>query len=350
VPKLSETRVALVGCGNIATKGHLPAYAKMPHASIVAVCDKDDRLVTAAAELTGATAYADLGKLLAAEDVDVVDICTPPVTHAPLAIQAMDAGKHVLCEKPIAHSLEDADAMIASADANGVKLMIGQTRRFDHRYVAVKEEITSGRLGRPVYIRRAERQFLPFPADAWYWDPAVGGGVILDVGIHTLDLLRWLFQQEPVEIRTAAQSVRSAAQEAGSYDHAMITVVFDGGGLGFAEASWAHPDAYGAGLYASLDVLGTEGKLAYSDQDSNPMLVFDATTGAELPRYFSLMSSTEYAFEAEIASFLDYVGTGQEPVITPGDARTALAMALAALESAVTGEAVRFSGASAGAS
>ncbi len=230
-------RVALVGCGNIGVKGHVPAYAKLPNAEIVAVCDADDQLATTAGELTGAAIYTDFDALLANEAVDAVDVCTPPWTHAEITIKAVRAGKHVLCEKPIAPSLDDADAMIAAAAEAGVKLMVGQTRRFDHRYRTIKEQIDAGHVGKPVYVRRAERQFLPFPADTWYWDTSVGGGVILDIGVHTSDLMRWLFDDEPVEIRAVARAIGQAAKDAESFDYAQITYKFAGGGLGFAETS-----------------------------------------------------------------------------------------------------------------
>lgn len=344
MPEDQDLRVALVGCGNIGLKAHLPAYARIPDVVVVAVCDTDERLVAAAAELTEAVPYTDLADVLSKEDVDIVDICTPPSTHAKLSIQAMEAERHVLCEKPIAHTLEDADAMIESARVNGVKLMIGQTRRFDHRYVAMKEQIDAGRVGQPVFIRRAERQFLPCPADAWYWDPALGGGVILDIGIHVLDLFRWMFGQEPVEVRAVAKAVhqaaQKAAQKAGSFDYAMITCKFADGGIGFAETSWAHPSTFGSGLYASLDVVGTQGKLEYSDRGTNPMLVFDEESGAEFPRYFALMSSTEHAFEAQIVHFLDSVRNGSSFAVDAHDARVALSMALAAQQSAMTDQVV----------
>jgi len=338
----ARVRVALVGCGNIAIKGHVPAYTDLPNASLTAVCDPVADLAEAAAAMTGAAVYSDLDELLASEDIDAVDICTPPWTHAELAIKAAEAGKHILCEKPIAPSLEDADAMIAAAAANGVKLMIGQTRRFDARYRTVKEQIDAGPIGRPVYVRRSERQLLPFPADAWYWDTSVGGGVILDIGVHASDLLRWLFDDEPVEVYAVARAVGAAAAEAQSFDYAQITFKFSRGGIGFAETSWAHPGDFGEGQYAALDVVGTDGRLEYSDRDSNPMLTLGADSGLSLPRYFALMSSTEYAFAAEIAAFVDAIITGSEPVVDPADARTAVAMALGAQESAVTGKVVRF--------
>jgi len=151
----------------------------------------------------------------------------------------------------MALTLEEADAMIEAAKKAGVKMMIGQTRHFDHRYVNIKEQLDAGKVGRPVFIRRAERQFLPFPPDAWQWDPKRGGGVILDIGVHATDLFRWFLGHEAVEVYAIAKSVREAAKAAGFYDHAFITCKFDGGGIGFAEAGWAYPQGFGRALSRS---------------------------------------------------------------------------------------------------
>jgi len=329
--------VGLIGCGNIGAGGHLPAYAHIPEAELVAVCDAVESLAHTAAARSGAKAYTDYRQLLEREDINMVDICLPTYLHAPIAIAAMEAGKHVLCEKPIAHSSEAADAMIEAARKAGVKLMIGQVRRFDHRYTSIKAQIDAGKVGKPVFIRRAERQFLPFPPDAWQWDPAQGGGVILDIGVHVTDLFRWYFGQEAVEVYAIARSVREAAREAGSYDHAFITCKFDGGGVGFAEMSWAYPQGFGGALYAQLDVVGTEGKIQYGEKDTNPMLIYSVEKGHELPRYFKFMSTTEYAFEEEIRHFVRCILDDREPAVSPQDARAALEMALAAQRSAETG-------------
>jgi len=336
-----QIKVGLIGCGNIGAGGHLPAYAHIPEAELVAVCDAVEELAHAAAERSGATAYTDYRQLLEQEDVEMVDICVPTYLHAQAAIAAIKAGKHVLCEKPIAHTLEAADAMIEAAQANGAKLMIGQVRRFDHRYASIKAQIDAGKVGRPVFIRRAERQFLPFPPDAWQWDPKRGGGVILDIGVHATDLFRWFLDEDAVEVYAVAKSVREAAREAGSFDHAMITCKFDGGGVGFAEASWAYPQGFGGTLYAQLDVVGTEGKIQYADKDTNPMLTYTTEKGHELPRYFRFMSTTEYAFEEEIRHFVRCVLNDREPAVSPQDARAALEMALAAQRSAETGQPVQ---------
>jgi len=335
-----QIKVGLIGCGNIGAGGHLPAYAHVPEAELVAVCDAVGELAHAAAERSGAAAYTDYRRLLEREDIRVVDICVPTYLHAQAAIAAIETGKHVLCEKPMVHTLEAADAMIKAAQKAGVKLMIGQVRRFDHRYTSIKAQLDAGKVGKPVFIRRAERQFLPFPPDAWQWDPKRGGGVILDIGVHATDLFRWFLDEDAVEVYAVAKSVREAAREAGSFDHAMITCKFDGGGVGFAEASWAYPQGFGGTLYAQLDVVGTEGKIQYADKDTNPMLTYTTEKGHELPRYFRFMSTTEYAFEEEIRHFVRCVLNDREPAVSPQDARAALEMALAGQRSAETGEPV----------
>jgi predicted dehydrogenase len=336
-----QIKVGLIGCGNIGAGGHLPAYAHIAEAELVAVCDAVEELAHAAAERAGVPhLYTDYRQLLEREDIEVVDLCVPTYLHAQLAVEAMQARKHVLCEKPMAHTLEAAEAMIHAAQKAGVKLMIGQVRRFDHRYASIKAQMDAGKVGWPVFIRRAERQFLPFPPEAWQWDSKRGGGVILDIGVHATDLFRWLFGQEAVEVYAVAKSVREAARAAGSYDHAFITCKFDGGGVGFAEASWAYPQGFGGALYAQLDVVGTEGKIQYADKDTNPMLIYTTDKGHELPRYFRFMSTTEYAFEEEIRHFVRCILDDREPVVSPQDARAALEMALAAQRSAETGQPV----------
>ena len=334
-------RVGLIGCGNIGARAHLPACTQIPEAEVVAVCDIIEERAQAAAGRSGATAYTDYRQLLEREDVDVVIIALPNDLHAEASIAAAEAGKHVLCEKPMALTLGEADAMIEAARKAGVKLMIGHTRHFDHRYTSVKEQLDAGKVGRPVFIRRAERQFLPFPPDAWEWDPERGGGVFLNIGVHCTDLFRWFFGQEAVEVYAVGRSVREMAKARGCYDHAFITCKFEGGGVGFAEPSWVYPGDFGGTLYAQLDVVGTEGKIQYADKDTNPMLIYTTEKGHELPRYFEFMSATEYAFEEEIRHFVRCILDDREPAVSPQDARAVLEMTLAAQRSAETGEAVQ---------
>lgn len=334
-------RVALVGCGNIGMNGHLPAYANIPEAELVAVCDLVEERADIAGRQSAADSYTDYLRILERKDIDVVDLCVPTNLHSQIAVDAMQAKKHVLCEKPMAHSMEAADTMRDVSKQNNIKLMIGQVRRFDHRYASIKEQIDAGKVGRPAFIRRAERQFLPFPPDAWQWDPTRGGGVILDIGVHVLDLFRWYFEREATEIYAMAKSVQESAISADSFDHAFITCKFEGGGIGFAETSWAYPVGFGGAFYAQLDVVGSDGKIQYVDKDTNPMVEFSQENGCELPRYFRFMSTTEFAFEEEIRHFIRCVIEDEEPTGGRQYARAALEMALAAQRSAETGRPVQ---------
>jgi len=292
-------RVALIGCGNIGVRAHLPTCTQVPETELVAVCDIIEKRVQAAAERSGATAYTDHRRLLKREDVDVVIIALPN------------------------------------------DLRIGQTRHFDHRYVNIKEQLDAGKVGRPIFIRHSARQFLPFPPHAWQWDPQRGGGVFLNISIHATDLFHWFFGENAIEVFAMAKSVRETARAGGCYDHAFITCKFEGGGIGFAEPSWVYPGDFGGTLYAQLDVVGTEGKIQYADKDTNPMLTYTTEKDHELPRYFEFMSTTEYAFEEEIRHFARCVLDDQQPAVSPEDARAALEMTLAAQRSAETGRPVQ---------
>ncbi len=330
----SIVRVGLIGCGNIGARAHAPAYAHIPSAQLVAVCDVNTTRAHAVARATGATPYFDYHEVLARDDIDAVDICLPTYLHAAVSVEALRQGKHVLCEKPMAVTLEEADAMITAArEANRV-LMIGHVRRFDPRYTTVKHALVQGEIGHLVHVRRAERQHLPFPGDAWYWHPHAGGGIFLDIGVHVTDLFHWYFATEPETIFALGRQIRPEAQAARSFDHAVLLITFPDGRIAQAEISWAYPPHFGRSQYALLELIGTQGRLVYSDRDAAPMLVYDSNDGLDLPTYFRFMSALEEAFVAEIAHFIAVVRGEAELLITPEDARTALALAIAAETSA----------------
>lgn len=335
-------KAGLIGCGNIGTRAHAPAYAKLPGVNLAAACDLVRERAEAVAAGHDAEVFSDYRTLLDRHDIDLVDICVPTGQHAALIVAALEAGKHVLCEKPVARTLEQARQVQEAAAQSGKMIMIGHTRRFDHRYIEMKKVIESGELGQPVYIRRAERQRLPFPPDTWHWQADDGGGVVMDICIHIADLLRWYYAEDPLSVYAVGHRVHAAARQAESYDHALITFTFPGGKTGYAEASWAYPPDFGGGLYASLDVVGTLGKLQYTDQDSNPMLTFDAETGLEAPRFFRFMSGTEYAFEAEIDHFVRCIQEDRPPRLKLADAVAALELTLGAKRSIETGQPVTF--------
>ncbi len=188
--------VALFGCGGVSA-GHFSAYAANPRARLIAAVDVRPELAEAAAKKWGAEHwYTSTAEALADPAVQIADLCLPHHLHAPVAIEAANAGKHVFVEKPIANTLEEADAMIAACRDNGVLLMVDQTKRYQNRHRKFKELLDAGYVGDPILVRGAYLQDITY---AWqHMEPArlkgywKHDGVISGIGIHALDIQRWL--------------------------------------------------------------------------------------------------------------------------------------------------------------
>ncbi|HZD39171.1 MAG TPA: Gfo/Idh/MocA family oxidoreductase [Terriglobales bacterium] len=338
---MKELAVAVVGNGGIYQLAHGPAWRQIPEAQVIATCDiVKERAEQAGAALGSDKSFASMDDMLAQDGIDLVDICTPHPTHAELAIQALRAGKHVICEKPMALNLEDAARMIRVAQEEKRHLYIGHTRRFDRRWVEVKEQLRAGRIGKPVAIRWSERSWAGFGSDSWRWDPS-NGGVLMDLGVHMADLFTWFLEAECTEVYAKTLSVRPEARDRGAPDFALVQMAFADRQQGLMELSWAHPAAY-APFYSSLEIIGTTGKLRLSDRDAGPMVV--VKEGVEVPRYSPLLSTYPETFVGELAHFIDGVYGKTSPRVTLEDAYRAVEVMVKALESARTGKPVRLAG------
>ncbi|MDI6810345.1 MAG: Gfo/Idh/MocA family oxidoreductase [archaeon] len=175
-------RVAIVGNGNIYNLAHVYAWQSLKDVEIQATCDIiPERAEKACKDAAAKNYYTNMDDLLSNDDIDVIDLCVPTYEHARLSIAALKVGKHVICEKPMSRSLESAVEMLKAAEKSGKGLYIGHTRRFDQRWKMIKAGIDSGKIGMPLYIRRCERSWLPFPSNSWYWDFEKSGGVLLSI-------------------------------------------------------------------------------------------------------------------------------------------------------------------------
>ena len=338
---MSEIKVAVVGSGGIFKLAHGPAWRQIPQARVIAICDiVKERAEQARAQFGIERAFSSQDELLASDGVDLVDICTPHPSHAELAVKALQAGKHVICEKPMALEVEDAARMIRAAKETGRHLYIGHTRRFDRRWTAVKEQLAAGRIGEPVCARWSERSWAGFGEDSWRWEPQ-NGGVLMDLGVHVADLFAWFFESEPTEVYTKALSVRAEARAKGCRDFAVVQVAFAGGQQGLMELSWAHPKEY-APYYSSLEIIGTKGKLNLADKEAAPLTVIKG--GLDVPRYSPLLSTFPESFVGELAHFIDGISRNVAPRITLEDAYRAVEVIAKAVESAESGQPVALKG------
>ncbi|HXV84510.1 MAG TPA: Gfo/Idh/MocA family oxidoreductase [Candidatus Binatia bacterium] len=339
---MNDLKVAIVGTGGIYRLAHGPAWRQIPQARVIATCDIiKERADQARAELGVEKSFSSLEDLLARDSIDLVDICTPHPSHAELAIKALRAGKHVICEKPMALEIEDAARMMEVAKETGGHLYIGHTRRFDRRWVEIKQQLKSGRIGEPVAARWNERSWAGFPGDNWRWDPR-NGGVLMDLGVHVADLFAWFFEAEATEVYAKTLSIRPEARRKGAADFALVQLTFAGNKQALMELSWAHPQEY-APFYSTLEIIGTRGKLTLSDRDAAPMVVIK--DGTQMPRYSPLLSTFPESFVGELSHFVASAADNTEARITPANAYRAVAVMVKAQESAATGKPISIKGA-----
>lgn len=266
-------KVGVVGVGGIA-KTHMPGWAASEHAEVVAGSDISAEALENWGTVYGVTKLAtDPAELFRDPDIDIIDVCTPNRYHAPISIAALDAGKHVLCEKPLAPTPEEIEAMIAARDRSGKLLMTAQHFRFRGDSQALKAEVAAGALG-DVYHARSwmlRRGWLP-ARPGFIYKKHSGGGPTIDVGVHILDLTLWLMDNpQPVAVSGVAKAplaLREGAfsqwrldpipQDMDVEDFAAAFVRFEDGATLVLETSWLlHHDTPGEDTQIWL--YGTEG-------------------------------------------------------------------------------------------
>jgi myo-inositol 2-dehydrogenase/D-chiro-inositol 1-dehydrogenase len=325
-------RVGIVGAGSMGTV-HAPAWKSITHlgAELVGIQAARPESAQALAEQYGVKTYASYEELLA--DVDIVDLCVPTDLHREMTVQAAEAGKHVICEKPIALTIEDGKAMIAACERAGVRLFIAQVLRFVSQYESAQQVIASGQIGRPGVIRLTRAAYQPRKAvDNWFTDETRSGGMVIDLMIHDYDYARWIAGD--VE-RVFAKSVRATRPDAPG-DYALVTLRFRSGAIGHIEGGWAYPPGF---FRTSIDVAGTEGLLEWSSDTTDPIHTHLAVQPAEEAAEVGLAPSleAETPFTKEIRHFYQSLVNNQPFLVTPQDALAALQIGLAVRESLQTG-------------
>lgn len=324
-------RVGIVGAGSM---GHAHAVGWAgTDAEMVGVADLDRAGGEALAAQYGWRYFDGLDSLL--PEVDVVDLCVPTHLHYDMVLPAAQAGKHILCEKPIALTLERGKEMIAGCKAAGVRLFIGMVIHFFPEYVAVKRAIDTGRVGAPQVIRLTRASYRPKkPADNWFMDNAKSGGMMLDLMIHDFEYARWLAGD--VE-RVFAKSVSVEHPEIAE-DHALAVLRFRSGAMAHIEGSWAYPVPM---FSCKIEVAGDAGLVEWEGDRTMPIISHLHKTDGEASDV-ALPGSplAEDPWSAEVRHFWDALKHDKPFAVTAEDALAGLQIALAARASAQTGKPV----------
>lgn len=208
----APVRLGLVGCGRAAETLHLPALARVASARVVAAADVDaSRLELVARRFGVARRYEDFRALLADAEVEAVAVCVPPLLHAEVALAALDAGKHLFVEKPLALTLEDCDRMIERARAAGVRSAAGFNLRHHRLVREAKERVRRGELGELKMLRSVFTNGAGGGGASWRARREEGGGVLFDLGVHHFDLVNFLLEDEVEEVFACGRSGEDAA-------------------------------------------------------------------------------------------------------------------------------------------
>jgi predicted dehydrogenase len=327
--------VALLGAGFMGGS-HARGYAALGERAVVrSVYSRNQERACDLAATLGATATSDLERAIADPAVDAVDVCLPTPLHREIAERALAAGKHVLLEKPIALSLEDADAIIAAAERSGRILMVGHVLRFWPEYAELGTRLERGALGRPLALtlsRLAPR----VDWNDWMQDAALSGGVPVDLMVHDFDQAN----------RLLGEPRRVFARAIGDGRHVFAEVEYDGG-VAIVEGSMAMPDSYpfSAGIRAVCERGTAEYRFTAPPAPGVANIgSLDGGLGLRLhpvdgePELVTLPERDPW--EAQLAAFLDSVETARQPLHgTAEQARDALRVALAVNRSIDTGRA-----------
>jgi predicted dehydrogenase len=356
-----KVRVAIIGCGGIANGKHIPGLSKLDTVELVAFCDIIEEKAIQAADKIGTTGiriYTDYKELLKDETIDVIHVCTPNKSHSFITIDALEAGKHVLCEKPMAKTSAEARLMLEAAKRTGKKLTIGYNNRHRPDSVHLKKICERGDLGEIYYAKAHAIRRRAVPTwGVFLNEDEQGGGPLIDIGTHALDLTLWLTNNYKVKsvvgnIYHKLGSKKDAANAWGPWnpeefkveDSAFGFITMQNGATIVIEASWA---------LNSLDIdeakstlCGTEGGADMKDglringEDMGKLYVKTPELGAGGVAFYD--GSVERDFEREARLWIDNIIHDTEPVVLPEQALVVTEILEAIYESARSGKAVYF--------
>lgn len=330
---MKKVKYGVIGLGWFGEK-HLEALAAIPNVELHALCTRNpERLAEVAGKFGAGKTFTDYHAMLADPELEAVSIVTMWDQHAAPTIAALQAGKHVFLEKPMASTVADCDAIVAAAHAAKGSFMVGHICRFNPRYAAAKEAIAAGKIGK--IISMYARRNLP----AW-----VGATVLDKIGpiigdcVHDTDLMFWFSESRAISAYAQTVRVRNHTHP----DLGQVMFRLENGASCILEAVWCLPDTTPFQIDERLEVIGTEGSISIHDTHPNLMIVDKDGSRCPDTTYWPILhGQLRGALRDELAYFANCIATGQKPtVITPEESREAVRACLAAEESAATGKLV----------
>ena len=320
---MKKLNVGIIGAGRIGQVHAKSITYHIPQAKIVAISDIYYEGAEKVAESLGIpNAYEDYHEILNNPEIDAVLICSSTDTHADIAVEAAEAGKHIFCEKPVDLTVAKIKKVIAAVEKAGVKLQIGFNRRYDHNFSEIKRLANDGKLGKLQTIKITSRD--PEPPSIDY--VKVSGGIFLDMTVHDFDMARFIGGEVEEVYANAAVTVDEAIGEAGDVDTALIALKFKNGAIGVIDN--CRKACYG--YDQRLEVFGTGGQAsAANDTPTNVSYINENGNMTDKPLYFFLERYMQ-SFTDEMTEFINAVQNDELTKTTVNDGLEALRLGLAA--------------------
>lgn len=312
-------RIGLVGLG-IMGELYARVYAADPQAEFVAVASRNEEKRARYEQSYGVRAYADYEEMLRSADLDAVVIATPDHAHFTPAKLALQAGKHVLIEKPLTTSISEADELLRLAEERRLKIQVTYNHRWLSPYYSAKESLAKGEIGAPLAAFARKNDTIYVPTEMLNWAHTTTPAWFLSS--HDIDLVRWFFNSEPVEARAWGRKSVLVARGIDTYDLIQAQLRFENGCIATFESGWIYPNTFPTMVDSFVEVVGTQGHIHLDRKRES--LEISTPTKFSFPKNFitqDIFGRLRGAFPSCVEDFAAAVRNDIVPAVTGFDGR-----------------------------
>ena len=336
-------KIGIIGCGKIAQVRHIPEYAENPNAELAGFYDLNTERAQSLAQQYNAKAYDSVEAMLADPQIDAVSVCTANHSHAEITIAALKAGKHVLCEKPMAVHLDECEQMVQAAKQAGRYLMIGHNQRLAKAHAKAKQLLEQGEIGRLITFRTTfghggpETWSVDPGQNVWFFDRSKAVmGAMADLGIHKTDLIQFLCGSHVTAVTARLLTLDKKYADGtpiGVDDNAFCIYEMENGVVGTMTASWTY---YGAEDNSTI-LYGTDGIMRIYDDPAHSIVVKKKNGECYQYDVEAIQTNDNQTKSGVIDLWMDCLSQGKEPEISGENALYAMRAVFGAVQSSETG-------------
>lgn len=325
-------KIGIIGVGFMGTT-HAEAWATTG-ADMVGFAAESSGEAETLSSLYDAQVFPDLESML--PEVDVIDICTPTHLHHQMVLQSAAAGVNIICEKPLARTVEHAQEMVQACQEAGVRMLVAHVVRYFPEYASAQQAVAEGRIGKPGIVRLTRASYRPKkPVGNWFLDESKSGGILMDLMIHDYDYARWIAG----DVESVFAKKITQGHPDSPVDYGLAVLTHKNGALSHIAGGWAYPPP---AFRTSLEIFGDSGLIEFDSDDTAPIQNLLASLGDSDSPDVAIPSSpvSESPYTTQIREFYNALKTGTQARVSAADGLAAVQIAEAAIQSAQSGSAV----------